>query len=67
MKKEKKNDSDSVFGDKYLKTEIKSNNKTINTNFKNADDNSTKPPEEGDRYICMSVIGNDSAFKSNKS
>lgn len=56
-----------MFGDKYLKTEITSNNKTINTNFKNADDNSTKPPEEGDRYICMSVIGNDSAFKSNKS
>ena len=61
-----KNSIDSVSGDKYLKTKIKSYNIKITTNFKNVKSNSTKPPKEGSNCICLSAVVIDSVFKSDK-
>lgn len=56
-------DGDLVFADKYLKIK-KSYNKKITTNFKDVENNSTKPPKEGIKCVQLSVIMIDSVFKS---
>ena len=57
-------DSDPVFGDKYLKTKIKSYNKTITTNLKNVANNSTKPPKEEVKCVYLSAAVIDTVLKS---
>ena len=54
-------DSEPLYNEKYLKAKIKSCNGEINTNFHN-----NKLPKEGSRFICLSVILIDSAFKMGK-
>ena len=44
-------DSEPVYNEKYLNTEIKSCNGKINTNFHN-----NKIPQECSQFICLSVI-----------
>ena len=56
-------DGDLVFADKYLKIK-KSYNKKITTNFKDVENNRTKPPKEGIKCVYLSVIMIDSVFKS---
>ena len=48
--KRKKIDSDPVFDEKCLRTNIKSGNKKITRNFKNG---KNKPPKEGSMCICL--------------
>ena len=52
-------DSEPLYNEKYLKAKIKSCNGKINTNFHN-----NKLPKEGSRFICLSVILIDPAFKT---
>ena len=53
--------SESVYNKKYLKAEIKSYNRKINTNF-----HDNKIPKEGFQFFCLSVILIDSVFKTGK-
>ena len=48
----KKFDSEPVYGDKYIKTKIKSYRDNINTNFRDENDN-RKVPEEHCSYKCL--------------
>ena len=51
-------DTKSVYNEKYQKTEIKSYNGKINTNF-----NNNKIRKEGCQCICLSVILIDSVYR----
>lgn len=43
-----------IWGEiKYLNTKVKFYNNKITTNFKNADNNSTKPHKEGIKSFCL--------------
>lgn len=53
----KKFHSAPVFNDKYLKIEVRSYKKKINTNFHG------KAPKEGLVFLCLSAIAIDSVFK----
>ena len=53
-------DSKSVSNENYLKTEIKSYDGEINTNFHN------KVPSAGSHYICLSVISIDLVCRKDK-
>ena len=50
-----------MYGDEYIKTKIKSNGDTINTNFQGK-----KIPKENTLYTCLSVIPLDSVIKVGK-
>ena len=54
-------DSEPVYGDKYIKTKIKSYNNNMNTNFQ-----SKMVPKEGCSYKCLSLIALDSVIKMGK-
>ena len=54
-------DREPVYNEKYIKTEIKSYEEKINTNFQ-----SNKVPKKGSQYICLSVILIDSVFRTGK-
>ena len=51
-------DREPVYNEKYIKTEIKSYEEKINTNFQ-----SNKVPKKDSQYICLSVILIDSVFE----
>ena len=55
-------DSESVYGDKYIKTNIKLYNNDIRTNF-HGEGNSRKVPKENCSYKCLSLISLDSVIK----
>ena len=55
-------DGEQVNNEKHLKAKIKSYNGKTNTNFHN-----NKIPKEGSQFICLSVILNDSVFRTGKS
>ena len=59
--KKKKINSEPVCNEKYLKPEIKSYNRKMNTNFHN-----NKIPKEGSKFICLAVILIDSVFRKGK-
>ena len=61
----KKFDAEPVYGDKYIKTKIKSYNNDIRTNF-HGEDNSRKVPKESCSYKCLSLITLDSVIKMGK-
>ena len=61
----KKLDAEPVYGDKYIKTKIKSCNIDIRTNF-HGEDNSKKVPKESCPYKCLSLISLDSVIKMGK-
>ena len=61
----KKIDSEPVYGDKYIKTKIKSYNNDIRTNF-HGEGNSRKVPKESCSYKCLSLISSDSVIKMGK-
>ena len=61
----KKFDSEPVYGDKYIKTKIKSYNNDIRTNFR-GEGNSRKVPKENCSYKCLSLISLDSVIKMGK-
>ena len=54
-------DSEPVYNKKYLKSKIKSYNAKIDINFLN-----NKLPKEGSQFICLSVILNNSVFRTVK-
>ena len=58
----KKFDSEPVYGDKYIKTKIKSFNNDIRTNF-HGEGNSRKVLKENCSYKCLSLILLDSVIK----
>ena len=62
----KKFNSEPVYGDKYIKTKIKSYNNDIRTNF-HGEGNSRKVPKESCTYKCFSLITLDSVSKWVKS
>ena len=62
----KKFNSEPVYGDKYIKTKIKSYNNDIRTNF-HGEGNSRKVPKENCTYKCLSLISLDSVIKWVKS
>ena len=61
----KKFDSEPVYGDKYIKTKIKSYNNDIRTNF-HGEGNSRKVPKENCLYKCLSLIPLDFVIKMGK-
>ena len=61
----KKFDSEPVYGDKYIKTKIKSYSNDIRTNF-HGEGNSRKVPKENCSYKCLSLISLDSIIKMGK-
>ena len=61
----KKFNSEPVYGDKYIKTKIKSYNNDIRTNF-HGEGNSRKVPKEGCTYKCFSLISLDSVIQMGK-
>ena len=61
----KKFDSEPPFGDKYIKTKIKSYKNNINTNFRSKK-NSKKVPQEGRPYKCFPLIALDSVIVTGK-
>ena len=61
----KKFDAEPVYGDKYIKTKIKSYNNDIRTNF-HGEGNSRKVPKENCSYECFSLIALDSVIKMSK-
>ena len=61
----KKFDAEPVYGDKYIKTKIKSYNNDIRTNF-HGEDNSKKVPKRRCTYKCLSLISLDSVIKMGK-
>ena len=62
----KKFDSDPVYNNKYINTEIRSYNNDIKTNFHDIDNKDNKLREENKAYKCMSLISLDSIIKINK-
>ena len=56
-----KSDSEPVYGDKYIKTKIKSYESRINTSFQGKN-----IPKENASYKCLSLIMLDSVNKVNK-
>ena len=58
-------DSEPVYGDKYIKTNIKLYNNDIRTNF-HGEGNSRKVPKEHCSYKCLSLISLDSVIKMGK-
>ena len=54
-------DSEPIYGDKYIKTKIKSYGDKANTNFQDK-----KVPKENDSYKCLSLIMLDSIIRANK-
>ena len=63
---DKKFDAEPVYGDKYIKTKIKSYNNDIRTNF-HGEGNSKKVPKETCSYKCFSLISLDLLSKRVKS
>ena len=61
----KKIDSEPIYGDKYIKTKIKSYNNDIRTNF-HGEGNTRKVPKESNSYKCLPLIVLDSAIKMGK-
>ena len=61
----KKFDAEAIYGNKYIKTKIKSCNNDIRTNF-HGEDNSKKLPKESRRYKRLSLISLDSVIKMGK-
>ena len=61
----KKFDSEPVYGDKYIKTKIKSYNNDIRTNF-HGEGSSRKVPKENCSYKSFSLISLDSVIKMGK-
>ena len=61
----KKFDREPVYGDKYIKTKIKSYNNDIRTNF-HGEGNSRKVPKESCTYKCFSLISLDSVIQMGK-
>ena len=61
----KKFDAEPVYGDKYIKTKLKSYNNDIRTNF-HGEDNSAKVPKESCTHKCLSLISLDSVIKMGK-
>ena len=61
----KKFDSEPVYGDKYIKTKIKSYNNDITTNF-HGEGNSKRVPKESCPYNCFSLISLDSVIQMGK-
>ena len=57
--------SEHVYGDKYIKTKIKSYNNDIRTNF-HGEGNSRKVPKESCTYKCFSLISLDSVIQMGK-
>ena len=63
---DKKFDSDPVYNNKYINTNIRSYNNDIITNFHDNDNKNNKLPEKNKAYKCMSLISLDSIIKINK-
>ena len=63
---DKKFDSDPVYNNKCINTNIKSYNNDIMTNFPDNDNKNNKLPEKSKAYKCMSLISLDSIIKINK-
>ena len=61
----KKLDAEPVYGDKYIKTKIKSYNNDFRTNF-HGEDNSKKVPKVSCPYKCLSLISLDSVIEMGK-
>ena len=61
----KKFDSESVWGDKYINTKIKSYKDSVITNFR-GEGNSKKVPKEDLPYKCLALIMLDSVIKTGK-
>ena len=61
----KKFDSEPVYGDKYIRTKIKSYNNDIRTYF-HGEGNSKKVPKESCTYKCFSLISLDSVIQMGK-
>ena len=61
----KKFDAESVYGDKYIKTKVKSCNNDIRTNF-HGERNSRKVSIESYSCKCLSLIALDSVIKMGK-
>ena len=61
----KKFDSEPVYGDKYIKTKIKSYNNDIRTNF-HGEGNSKKVPKGSCTYKCFSLTSLDSVIQMGK-
>ena len=61
----KKVNSEPVYGDKYIKTKIKSYNNDITTNF-HGEGNSRKVPKESCTYMCLSLTSLDSVIRMGK-
>ena len=57
--------SEPAYGDKYIKTKIKSYNNDIRTNF-HGEGNSRKVPKENCRCKCFSLISLDSVIQMGK-
>ena len=65
VKKLLKLDAEPVYGDKYIKTKIKSYNNDIRTNF-HGEGKSRKVPKESCSYQCFPLIALDSVIKMGK-
>ena len=61
----KKFESEPVYGDKYIKTKIKSYNNDISTNF-HGEGYRKKVPKESCTYKCFSLISLDSVIQMGK-
>ena len=61
----KKSDGEPVYGDKYIKTKIKSYNNDIRTNF-HGEGSSRKVPKETYSYKCLSLISLGSIIQMGK-
>ena len=61
----KRFNSEPVYGNKYIKTKIKSYNNDIRTNF-HGEGNSRKVPKESCTYKCFSLISLDSVIQMGK-
>ena len=62
----KKFDSDPIYNNKYINTEIRSYNNDIKTNFRNIDNKNNKLPEKNKPYKCVSLISLASIIKTNR-
>ena len=65
LKYGKKFDGEPVYGDKYIKTKIRSYNNDIRTNF-HSEGNSRKVPKETYSYKCLSLISLGSIIQMGK-
>ena len=61
LKASRKNYSEPVYNEKYLKAKVKCYNEKININFQDL-----KIPKEGSQFICLSIILIDSIFRAAK-